>query len=373
MLTLKALEEITLEDLQKLIDDKILENRYLDYKRDFGDYTNKIIDLLKDITAFLNSDGGDLVFGIDEKDGYPDLIRGVQLKDVDRFKNSIEQQIALCIQPKTTNYTFKVVPVKDDKVILILRIHKNFNTPFMIKKGDYTTFYYRGESGNLQMDHFQIKSHFQNSVYDRDAIKNFIYSRYQYINSEEFLFSKLNAPKIIIHSIPTDRFYRSNIQIDLKKISREAESNFRNYIPNNEYGIIYNIDGSFQSCKCERDTNNTLQIFRDGTIEYINEQIVSYGSGIDISEINGLILNNFINDCISFQKQNIYSSSYLIAISILNSKGLEFRLQHSEKGVVYNRSTMQFPMIEINSNEENISERINLLGDLLWNLAGLNL
>jgi hypothetical protein len=369
MITLKALEEITLEDLQKLIDDKILENRYLDYKRDFGDYTNKIIDLLKDITAFLNSDGGDLVFGIDEKDGYPDLIRGVQLKDVDRFKNSIEQQIALCIQPKTTNYTFKVVPVKDDKVILILRIHKNFNTPFMIKKGDYTTFYYRGESGNLQMDHPQIKSHFQNSVYDRDAIKNFIYSRYQYISSEEFPCSKLNAPKIIIHSIPTDRFYKTDIQLNLKKISKEAEGVFRCYIPNNQNGIIYNIDGSFQSCKCESDTNNTLQIFRDGTIEYTNEHIVSYDK-VGISEIDGYLLNDFIKDCISFQKQYMYSSSYLVAVSILNAKGMKFILQNSEKGVVYNRSTIQFPMIEINSNEDDFSDRINPLRDILWSLAG---
>ncbi|NHO34338.1 AlbA family DNA-binding domain-containing protein [Acetobacter fallax] len=81
MLT-RALNEITIAELQSLIDNQIPESRRLEYKRDLWPRNkegNK--EFLKDISAFANSQGGDLIVGIEEVEGQPNALVGVEVND----------------------------------------------------------------------------------------------------------------------------------------------------------------------------------------------------------------------------------------------------------------------------------------------------
>lgn len=93
-------------DLQKLIDDKINESLTLDYKASaaLGWTDQRRDELCKDVTAFANSAGGQIVYGIKEgKNHFPvEIDEGA---DARITKEWIEQVIDSRVQPRIEGLT----------------------------------------------------------------------------------------------------------------------------------------------------------------------------------------------------------------------------------------------------------------------------
>ena len=67
---LSTLDQITEAALRKLCDDRCPESNSLDFKRELpGNSDKDKQELLKDVCALANADGGDLVYGIEEVAG----------------------------------------------------------------------------------------------------------------------------------------------------------------------------------------------------------------------------------------------------------------------------------------------------------------
>lgn len=63
----KKLEDITTSDLQALIDNKVIEGKTIEYKREMPNNSDPAKkEFLADVTSFANSSGGDLIFGIEQ-------------------------------------------------------------------------------------------------------------------------------------------------------------------------------------------------------------------------------------------------------------------------------------------------------------------
>lgn len=68
----KPLEEITEADLQRLVEDRVEENRQLEYKRDIpGTSDADKREFVRDVVSFSNSAGGHIIFGIAASNGHP--------------------------------------------------------------------------------------------------------------------------------------------------------------------------------------------------------------------------------------------------------------------------------------------------------------
>ena len=66
------LEQVQQQHLQLLIDARAAESLWIDYKRDtYGSNDDARLEFLADISSFANTSGGDLVIGINAKDGVP--------------------------------------------------------------------------------------------------------------------------------------------------------------------------------------------------------------------------------------------------------------------------------------------------------------
>ena len=83
MIPRARLDAVTEADLQALIDHEVRESRTLDYKRDWPTERDARVEIAKDVCAFANSLGGDLVFGIREEGGAAAGIVPLRLSNLD--------------------------------------------------------------------------------------------------------------------------------------------------------------------------------------------------------------------------------------------------------------------------------------------------
>lgn len=83
MISHARLDDVTEADIQNLIDNGARESRTLDFKRGWPSDRDARTEIAKDVCAFANSLGGDLVIGIDEADGAAAAIVPLTLVNLD--------------------------------------------------------------------------------------------------------------------------------------------------------------------------------------------------------------------------------------------------------------------------------------------------
>lgn len=124
MLFDKLLSDVSYDDILELSYEKIDESIILDYKQELNDTS-----IIKQVTAFSNTKGGYLVYGIAEtgKGGHPQSINGV---DRDTNTERLEQIILSNIVPRVS-VQMRKIPIPDtDRIILVVQIPEGQNKPY---------------------------------------------------------------------------------------------------------------------------------------------------------------------------------------------------------------------------------------------------
>jgi hypothetical protein len=156
MISLYDKEEFTEKDIQSLIDNEIEESIHLDFKSagslDKSDGKKK--ELSKDIAAFANSDGGIIIYGIEEKGHKADSLSFVNGNEF--TKEWIEQIINTTIQRHIPD--LRIYPVRFDsnleKTIYVVKIPKSLEAPHMSKD---KRFYKRYNFESVTMEEYEIR------------------------------------------------------------------------------------------------------------------------------------------------------------------------------------------------------------------------
>ena len=123
-----------LKEIQALIDDEIQESLHLDYKeaRAVGKTSKQKADFGKDVSAFANSDGGVLIYGIQEKGHLPVAITGIDHSQYTR--EFIEQTIRTNISQPTPNFTVVQIPINKKESVYSVKVEKSYGTPHQCKE-----------------------------------------------------------------------------------------------------------------------------------------------------------------------------------------------------------------------------------------------
>jgi hypothetical protein len=104
------LSQITSEDLQRLIDNEVREDEIIEYKRDLDcAQPEEKRELLADITAFANLQGGHLLFGVEAIDGVPMSFPGIPLASEDDTKQLIENLCRDGVEPRLLGLSMRAV------------------------------------------------------------------------------------------------------------------------------------------------------------------------------------------------------------------------------------------------------------------------
>ncbi len=149
MILSKSFDALTLTDIQQLITDKIPENNQLEYKGALSaskgidpweNGKNRIGDkarneLLEELVAFANAQGGILFLGIAETNdgkGIPERINPI--RQCEALIKPLELQIRDCIEPKIHTIQIKAIQTNNDgKGVLLFNVQKSRSAPHRLK------------------------------------------------------------------------------------------------------------------------------------------------------------------------------------------------------------------------------------------------
>lgn len=148
--------DYTINDILLLVENEIEESIYLDFKEanalDKSDSKKK--DVSKDVSAFANSDGGIIVYGIKEQNHKAHSLSYI---DGEIFtKEWLEQLINSTIQRRISD--IKIYPIRHDykiqQTIYIVKIPKSLDAPHLSKD---KRFYKRFNFESAPMEEYEIR------------------------------------------------------------------------------------------------------------------------------------------------------------------------------------------------------------------------
>lgn len=117
----RRLEDITAADLQDLVANEVREGKTIEYKRDLpGDTKDDRKEFCADVSSFANTGGGDLLLGVEEKDGLAEAFPGVNVSSTDDATLRLESILRDGIQPRVPEVQYRYITVDADARVLLL-------------------------------------------------------------------------------------------------------------------------------------------------------------------------------------------------------------------------------------------------------------
>lgn len=375
------LDDVKEEHIQALIDANTPEMKSIEYKSElpkFDDLDAKK-EFLADVSSFANASGGDLIYGINAKDGVPEYLKGLDIEGpVERKILQMESIIRSNIEPKISGLIIKEVSVKVGKYVIIVRIPRSWASPHMItleRKGD-ARFFSRFSKGKFDLNVSEIRTAFVLSETRAEQIRNFRTDRLGKIASEKIPVQLNKNPKIVIHIIPITAFDPTRTLLDASFI-RDKATGIQPIIPGYN-GIRNNFDGYLIYDEVTGTRGTYVQIFRNGIIESVDAKLID-PKKIAVDKVHGFSGSRFdcgiyraISSYICYEKKFGIEPPFLIMLSLLGVSGYVIFPENIGSGLPgeIDRDVLQVPEIMVESFEYNHNEVMKQILDVVWNAAG---
>ena len=257
-------DSVTEQDLQVLVEAQVPEGRRLDFKlTQYGTTDSEKRELLKDVSALANTQGGHLIIGVREKEGIATEVVGVSDIDPDAEIQRVEQIIRSGLDPPVLGIRTKAVRLPNGENVIIIRIPRSFNPPHRVAAQGSNRFYVRNSAGVHEPGIEELRTLFTQSASALKDARKFRDERLALIS--QGLASRLLSEngRFILHIVPVAAF-SGMIYLDVEDIFDQRDS----FPPIASMGrtSTFNLDGFIDH---RGDDRGYTQVFRNGALEAI--------------------------------------------------------------------------------------------------------
>lgn len=270
----KPLEKIAFADIERFAQEKWPEGKTVDYKRDaYGGKDDDKKELLKDVSSFANTLGGDILIGVDEDKGIPTNIPGVIFPDVDKEKLRLEGIIRQGLEPRI-EFGLHHVVTPASTTVLVIRVRESLLFPHrVVFQGKFGEFWARSSAGKFSMDTDELRRAFtlSDSIYEQ--IRAFRHERVAQVRNSETPVPMTPGGKLLLHLIPVASF-RSRQLFDVASMPNLAT--LFPPIAASGWDHRLNLDGhvSYSGGRQDRTCRSYTQFFRNGIVEAVFSDVV---------------------------------------------------------------------------------------------------
>ena len=153
----RALDDISLDDIRLLIDNRVPEGPHLDYKeRPYSDRAQDRHEMLRDITALANAEGGYLILGVRE-DGTGRPLELTPFDDPQTVAQAMHQTCLDCVRDRIEGLEIRAFETGFNQGIVVVHVPLSDRRPHMTIFHKRTDFYRRYETDKRPMTIGEIR------------------------------------------------------------------------------------------------------------------------------------------------------------------------------------------------------------------------
>jgi hypothetical protein len=366
-----SLEAMGSDDLQNLIDNKVGEGLRIDYKRDtykHGD--DGKLELLKDVSGFANASGGHLVIGMDEVDGVPTALHGID-GNAEEECAWLNNLCLTCLEPRIAGLQFHPISLPGGRHVIVIRIPRSWNPPHAARLGKHRRFHIRHSASTNEASMEELRMLFTLSTSLRDRMREFRGLRILEITGNSTPADLKDSGRLIVHVIPFLAFAEP-FAIDFSKLTRGGH----NFMPLGGGGFnpLWNFDGYLAAVD-----GRYSQLYRNGIIEGAAGGILR-NPGRDspptvyAETIEDAVLETMVGYLSTLKILDV-PPPYAAFVSFQGIRGSSIVGNHvgfGPRSMLVRQDDLLFPEIVVSDAGDLIQYQADLrpIFDALWNVAG---
>lgn len=361
----KPLAVITEEDIVALIDNEVPEGRSIEYKRDLpADTKEAKAELLADISSFANTAGGDSIFGLEESNGVPTALPGVEVKDPDGLGLRFENMCRDNIEPRIHGLQVRPVPLASGKHAVVVRISQSWQAPHRHRQTG--VFPARNSRGKYPMDVSELRAAFVNGANLVTRVRAFRDDRTKLIESRRTPKPLIEGIRICMHLVPIESVFTER-RLDLNS-RHDLLYEFRPMGHFSGMSASVNIDGAVAYTGAE---TAYTQLFRSGQVEAVFVYPEVPGQGKALWGEFETHVRTAAAAYLSKLRQLEFVGPIAIMLTVLNAKGsyLHTGSMSPFEGQKYTSDGIATPDIVVDEDSE-LGDRLTELFEVVWNAYG---
>lgn len=369
-------DDITLEDIQALINSGVSEGPRLEFKRDL--HGNKDADrkeFAADVSAFANAGGGDLIIGIsDEGDSEAGAqLCGIEIADADALVRRIIDFLRSAFQPQIIGIRVRWIPMNEAQGVLLIRIPRSWQSPHRATACGGSHFYVRTENGRHQMSVDELRHAFLRGDEVAQRMRKFRQDRLALLEADEGpLPMEKQQSHLVLHFLPYASF-AEHFSVDFE----QNQYNSINPLGATGCNTIYSLDGLVRYSGPEYPSEPArafTTLFRSGVVEFVDKvfsKIDSDERPIEVIDLERSLFEalHYVQRC---YKQLSITEPVYVALSVLRARGLKLDPEARQSITFpYRRDRIVLPEISLGHNGDvSPLDAIRGVCDLLWNAFG---
>lgn len=375
----KPIADLTEDDLQALVagGETYREKKVREYKATWpGGSDDDKREFLADVSSFANTAGGDILYGIEAKDGVPTKLVGVELSSVDAEIQFAHQLFESCMSPRIPRIDIEpiLLPSLPGRHVIIIRIPYSWASPHMVRVKKNTRFHARNSNGKYDMDVGEIRSAFLRSESLAERMRNFRLDRLAKIAAGETPVGLPTGPKFVLHLLPFSAFDLGIGSV----IGRLTDQQIWDIQP--VYSLRstsrYNFDGLVTIGVRKQGPDAYVQLFQHGGFEVVETTLFSEWNGrLHIpSTIFEEKLIERLPHYLSYEHLLQVDPPFILLVSLLGVKGYTLSVPSTYSSATphepIDRDTLLIPDILIDAFEIDAATVLRPVFNAVWNAAG---
>lgn len=260
--------DLTEERLLELYVQAWSESQTLEFKRDLpGKSDRDKAEFLKDVCALANSDGGDLLYGVDEADGKAKDLKPINDEPADATARRLLQVIDAGIEPRIVGLWIRNVPVAGG-YILHIKVPASFNGPHRYAVNGPGRFVMRDGTHTREFSYGELRAAFDRTATLAERARRFREQRLIAIGNRQTWRPVRQGPVCVLQLIPLAAM-AGNRSVDIANL----HNNYTSFtLP--EWGGASrstNLDGLIvhPGGRDDKEMAAYVQVFRSGSIEAV--------------------------------------------------------------------------------------------------------
>jgi hypothetical protein len=314
-----------------------------------------------------------MIVGATEDNHYLKSLPGVPKEEVEEVKKKANDWTRNGIEPPGISIACKDIPLGKDRFVVIVRIEQSWIGPHKVADtGRYMT---RHAAGNRDMTVDELRQSFGQIASAIDRMRGFQAHRAESVRTASIPYRMPSGPKALLHLFSLSGILRQ-FRIDIHKAHEKLlELGTRQFMFGSRR---YNLDGAAGTDQVGESQDGYVQVFRDGTLEFVWSLPVERDYIADESEATFVMPPEYfvvpqLLRALSFMNALEYPDPVYALISVADVQGCRIK---APRGVYVRHSyqvwhqNLLLPDVELPADPEASVQAVKQVFDVFWQAFG---